>query len=96
MRKYGRTDGNQQRVVQELRKLGYSVALLGDVGGGCPDLLVGRGGINLFIELKDPDAKDKRQHELTPAEKQFHASWRGQIAKCETTEEILALFPDQV
>ena len=52
MRKYGRTDRNQDAIVSALRKCGASVTSLSAVGGGCPDLLVGFRGRTYVIEAK--------------------------------------------
>ena len=48
-----KVDKNQTEIVEAFRKLGFSVQHLHTVGGGVPDLLVGRGGINLLVEVKD-------------------------------------------
>lgn len=62
VKRAGRTDANHTPIVQKLRGLGYSVQDLSQVGGGCPDILVGviiRGNesrnaipINLIFEIK--------------------------------------------
>lgn len=49
-----RADGNQQEIVQALRDTGHSVVVLSQVGNGCPDLLVGRAGVMLLMEVKIP------------------------------------------
>ena len=53
MRKHGRTDSNQSDIVKALRKAGATVQSLADVGGGCPDLLVGYFGYCILFEVKD-------------------------------------------
>lgn len=74
-----------------LRRIGASVFSLHKVGQGCPDLLVGYRGRNWLIEIKNPDqVKSKRR--LTPDEKEFHDSWRGQVAIVETVDEALAVL----
>lgn len=50
-----RADKNQQDIVDELRDLGISVLILSQVGGGCPDLLIGHRGKNYLIEVKTFD-----------------------------------------
>lgn len=47
-----RSDGNQAEIVKTLRKLGYRVRSLQNVGGGMPDLLVCRRGQLELIEVK--------------------------------------------
>lgn len=86
-----RTDHNQKRIVEALRRVGATVFSLHKVGQGCPDLLVGYRGRNLLIEVKNSDqVKSKRK--LTPDEKQFHESWRGQVAIVETVDEALMVL----
>ena len=74
MKKYGRTDANQKRVVQDLRKSGVSVLSLADIGGGCPDLLVCCAGKLRLFEVKD-GAKSKSRRKLTPDQVEFHKVW---------------------
>lgn len=40
MKKFGRTDANQTKVVNHLRKAGFSVAITSSIGNGFPDLVV--------------------------------------------------------
>ena len=49
----GRTDGNQQAVIDALRDEGASVQSLASVGDGCPDLVVGARGVTYLAEVKD-------------------------------------------
>jgi len=89
-----RVDQNQSRIVKELRQMGYSVVSLADVGDGCPDILVGSlntANRNWFFEIKNWKAKPSERR-LTPKEKLFHATWRGQIAVIETTAEALKVM----
>lgn len=86
--KYGRVDGNQKQVVQNLRKCGYSVLILSNVGKGCPDLLVGCNGLNVLVELKDP-AQPPSKKVLTPDEVEFFDTWKGVAIVAESAEEII-------
>ena len=89
MKKHGRTDANQQEIVGFLRAIpGITVVSLASVGGGVPDLLVGYRKRNYIFEIKDPD-KPPSQRKLTKAQKEFHATWRGQVSVAETFGEIL-------
>ena len=76
MRRAGRIDDNQGRIVAVLRKVGASVAITSGAGDGLPDLLVGWMGETYLLEVKDgrkaPSAK-----KLTPAERYFVETWRG-------------------
>jgi len=86
--KYGRVDSNQKQVVQNLRKYGYSVLILSNVGKGCPDLLVGANGVNVLVELKD-SAKPPSQKKLTPDEIEFFDTWKGAAIVAESADEIM-------
>ena len=49
----GRVDGNQPEIVEALRRAGWKVLSLAEVGSGAPDLLVYRTGQPLrLIEVK--------------------------------------------
>lgn len=90
MRKYGRTDANQQEIVGFLRAIpGVSVVSLASVGNGVPDLIVGFRGRNYLVELKDPD-KPPSKRKLTKEQRMFHANWTGQIMVAETFGEIIS------
>jgi Holliday junction resolvase len=89
MKRKGRTDRNQQDIVDALRKAGCSVLSLANVGQGCPDLLVGLAGKNHLLEVKDGDKPPCRQ-KLTPAQVRFHRDWQGQKAVVATVHEALA------
>lgn len=88
MRKRGRTDANQQEIVDALRQAGCSVLVLSGVGHGCPDLLVGRGRVNYLLEVKDGEAPPSKQR-LTKDELDFFASWRGQATVVSSVESAL-------
>ena len=88
MRKYGRTDSNQTEVVKALRGIGATVHSLAPLGNGCPDVLVGYGGTNWILEIKDGD-KPPSARKLTDDEKDWHAEWRGTVHVVETVEQAL-------
>jgi len=71
-----RVDRNQADIVDALRRVGCSVQSLAAVGSGCPDLLVGRGGVNYLFEVKDAD-KPPSARILTSDQREWHASWNG-------------------
>lgn len=92
MKKYGRTDANQQEIVALLREIpGITVVSLADIGGGVPDILLGYKGRNYIVELKDGN-KPPSKRRLTEAQKKFHAEWRGQIDVAKTFDEILEVI----
>jgi hypothetical protein len=81
-----RVDANQSEIVAALRAMGASVQCLHTVGQGCPDLLVGRQGVNLLVEVK------RGKSGLTPDEQIWHAAWRGHVAIVRTVEDAAALL----
>jgi len=76
--KHGRTDANHTEIVNALQAIGASVTSLADVGGGCPDLLVGYRGQNMLLEVKD-GRKPPSARGLTAAEQKWHDTWRGTV-----------------
>lgn len=100
MRSRGRTDANQARIVDALRKIGCTVAITSGVGNGFPDLLVGYRGTTFLMELKDGD-KPPSERKLTEAEAYFLANWRGGPAVVvesvdDALKAILATLPPVV
>lgn len=84
-----KVDANQAAIVEALEKTGATVQTLGGVGDGCPDLLVGRLGLNVLLEVKGPDGT------LNEKQKVWHERWRGQRAvvkdEYEAMEVVLKL-----
>lgn len=65
-------DRNQREIVDALERIGCSVVDLSAAGvAGLPDLLVGRHGRTLLLEVKTPIGK------LRPAQTEFFETWRG-------------------
>jgi len=81
-----RTDINQKQIVKELRQLGYSVCSLHTVGNGCPDLVIGKAGINLLVEVK------RKGEHLTADEGRFFATWSGVVIIGYNAEQIHTAF----
>jgi hypothetical protein len=90
MRKRARVDGNHAELVQALRQAGCTVQSLAAIGNGAPDLLVGVGGRNLLVEVKN-GAKPPSHRRLTPDEATWHQQWRGQVVVVATVDEALAV-----
>jgi hypothetical protein len=90
-------DANQAEIVKALRQLGCSVLDLSAVGGGCPDLLVGRLGAsgrgNLLVEIKNPKLKNtggEAMRKTRAKQEQFRAEWNGPTVVVETVEHAIA------
>lgn len=84
---YPKVDINQPEIVKQLRDLGYSVLLLNKVKQGCPDILVGKNGKNILVEIKQ-SGKDK----LTEDEKTFFSNWNGQVMVAIDANSIIEEF----
>jgi len=103
MRKRGRVDENQTKVVEHLRRAGLSVAVTSSIGNGFPDLVVaGWGNVaftgkryctnkTVLVELKNPDVPKSGQR-LTEDEIKFMDTWKGEYIKATSAEEILKHF----
>ena len=83
MRRAAAVDANQSAIVAALRKAGCTVQPLHSVGQGCPDLLVGRLGVNYLIEVKD-GSKPPSARKLTSHQVEWHGGWNGRVAIAET------------
>ena len=89
-----RIDANQSEIVRELRKRGCSVQSLAGVGKGCPDLLVGRSGVNVLLEVKD-GSKPPSARRLTEAQVEWHDAWNGKASiVCNVSEALAAVGID--
>ena len=91
IRRASRVDGNQAQIVEELRKLGATVAVTSMVGAGFPDLVVGFGGRNFLFEVKDPE-KSPSKRGLTADQVEWHLEWRGQVAVIHDLSEALEVM----
>lgn len=92
MTRRSRADGNQKKIIADLRDCGVSVIVLSSVGGGCPDLLCGYRGRTELLEVKNPDVP-KADRQLRDTQATLHARWRGaQVYTVHTTAEALAVF----
>lgn len=81
-----RVDANQARIAAMLETIpGVTVQTLGGVGEGCPDLLIGRLGVNLLLEVKAENGK------LTGDQKEWHEWWHGQKAIVRNEHEAIAV-----
>ena len=81
-----KVDKNQAEIVDVFRKFGFSVQCLHAVGGGVPDLLIGRGGVNLLVEVKD-GGKAK----LTGNQMRWHDEWRGQVRIVRNVYDVIQI-----
>ncbi len=84
----GRTDGNHQDVIDELRKAGITAISLASVGDGCPDVVAGFRGANFLLEVKD-GTKPPSARVLTAAEMKFASTWGGMVYVVTSPEDAV-------
>lgn len=89
--KYAKIDANQGRVVEALRTAGASVQSLAATGKGCPDLLVGYGGVNYLMEVKDGNKVPSAQ-KLTIDQEHWHSVWKGAVHIVKNENEALKIL----
>ena len=87
-------DANQPKLVEDLRALGYSVAVTSSLGGGFPDIVVGVRGRNFLFEIKDPE-KVPSKRKLTQDEADFHYGWKGQVCTITTVGGALQIMKEE-
>jgi len=66
-------DANHAKIVRALEKAGRRVEDMAAVGGGFPDIIVHWGGRVVFMEIKNPDGRDRDES----SQQKFRARWTG-------------------
>lgn len=94
MQRAAKVDRNQPEIVAGLRKLGCSVLITSQLKG-CFDILVGRDGFNIAIEIKDGD-KPASQRKLTEGEQKFMDGWRGNYAVANDLQEAIKIVEKNI
>ena len=64
-------DANHPEVVDALEKIGCTVHDASVMGGGFPDLVVGKQGLTMLIEVKTDKGR------LKEGQQKWHTEWRG-------------------
>jgi Holliday junction resolvase len=90
MRYASRVDNNHSDIVKAFRNLGWTVADTSRAGAGFPDLVIGKTGTNLLIEIKDGD-KPWSAQKLTKAQQDFHRAWRGPLEIVRNLNDVVAV-----
>ena len=86
-------DANQNEIVEALRKSGCTVQILSSVGKGCPDIVCGFSGLNLFMEIKDGN-KQKSAQKLTIDQVKWHQDWNGTVVVVNSIDQALQAISD--
>jgi hypothetical protein len=87
MRRAARTDENHSEIIKAFRKYGCSVLDTSQLGGGAPDVIIGRWGRCVCVEIKD-GAKVPSARKLTPLEVKFKREWKGAYALVESLDDV--------
>lgn len=82
MRTRARVDNNQAEIVELLRSRGYAVQHTHTLGRGVPDLVVSKGGVMRWVEVKNPGKLDSAgrlsgKGRLTKDEKAWIENWES-------------------
>ncbi len=83
MRWAAKTDANHQQLMDAFRALGCSVLDLSRLGQGAPDLLVGKLGRSVLVEVK----RDKKAS-LTDDQIKFMGAWKGAVMVVTDTFDV--------
>ena len=81
-----KVDGNHTSIVEDLRRLGFSVWDTHTVGKGGPDVIVGIRLHNILVEIKDG------KNDLNEKEKAFKTMWRGPYIVARCAEDVISYF----
>lgn len=90
MRIRAKKDTNHNIIGSLFKKLGWSWWDTHQLGGGFPDGIAGKPGMNILCEIKDGN-KPPSARKLTVDEIDFHKSWRGPLHIVETAEDVLKI-----
>ena len=90
MERTKRRDANQKQIVRDLERAGVSIKDTSQLSGFL-DIACGYHGHNYLFEIKDPD-KPPSARKLTPAEKEFHDRWKGQVDVILCAEDALKIM----
>ena len=84
-------DANHVEVVARFRALGCTVLTIQSAQAGCPDVLVGRLGTDVQVEIKD-GRKVPSARRRTPAQLAHATTWRGRpVELVECAEDVDAV-----
>jgi hypothetical protein len=86
-----KVDDNQPEIAELFQDLGATVLYTHTLGKGAPDIIVGYRGENFLVEIKDGKKVPSKQ-KLTPDEREFHATWNGQICIVKDAQGVYSLL----
>jgi len=92
-----RRDENDREVVRDLEAAHCSVVDLTQVGGGCPDKLVGRDGVTLLVEIKRPTAPTRKDRTFSQKQRAFRRKWKGtEIVLVTTARQVIEAIDREI
>jgi Holliday junction resolvase len=77
-----KVDSNHADIAQAFRSCGCSVFSIASIGGGAPDLVVGKYDCNMLVEVKTDDG------ELNDLQEQFWDRWLGRIVIARDMDDV--------
>jgi hypothetical protein len=83
MRLRARRDRNHTEIRKAFRRLGWTVWDTAACGHGAPDLVCGKAGRNILVEIKSPGGV------LTQDEADFSAAWRGEYITVRCLADVI-------
>lgn len=83
-----RKDANHNEVADQVEKAGWSIFDTSGLGFGFPDLLVGKPGFCVPIEIKD-GSKPPSKRKLTQKEQDFKDNWSGPYIEAISGEDAV-------
>ena len=89
MMRAARVDANQPEIVKAFRDLGWSVLIISQLKNCC-DIVVGKHGENVLVEIKD-GKKPPSQQKLTTGEDKFLSNWKGSWVVINSIEGVIKL-----
>lgn len=90
MRRAAKIDRNQPEIVEIFERYGFSVQRAQAMGSGFPDLILGYGGRNYLVEVKDWQKKPS-ERKLNDLQREWHAAWKGQVCVVEAIDDAIKL-----
>lgn len=86
MRRAAKVDDTQREIVAALRKAGIAVQRIQAPNAGCPDAVLGFGGVNVLAEFKTG------KRDVNEAQRDFINGWPGPVIVARTPEEAVSKF----
>lgn len=84
-----RSDGNQSKIVEDLRNAGYGVLDIHIIGKGAPDLVVSDRRNTVLVEVKDIGGR------YTHDELEWARKWPGDVITAFSARDVMAWFLEQ-